>query len=41
LKFSEALPRNLAETTLAARSADLDHAEAVLAEAVRFESLAR
>jgi ATP-dependent Lhr-like helicase len=41
LKFSEALPRNLAEATLATRLADVEHAEAVLAESVRFERLAR
>lgn len=37
LKFSEALPRQLAEATLAARLADLEHAAQVLAEPVRFE----
>jgi ATP-dependent Lhr-like helicase len=37
LKFSEALPRRLAEATLAARLADLDHAGSVLAERHRFE----
>jgi len=37
LKFSDALPRHLAVTTLATRLADLDHAAAVLAEPVRFE----
>jgi ATP-dependent helicase Lhr and Lhr-like helicase len=37
LKFSDALPRDLAAATLAARLADLDHATAVLAEPVRFE----
>jgi ATP-dependent Lhr-like helicase len=37
LKFSEALPRDLAVATLAARLADLDHAQAVLMETVRFE----
>jgi ATP-dependent helicase Lhr and Lhr-like helicase len=37
LKFSDALPRHLAVTTLAARMADLDHAATVLAEPVRFE----
>jgi ATP-dependent helicase Lhr and Lhr-like helicase len=37
LKFSEALPRRLAEATLAARLADLDNAASVLAESVRFE----
>jgi ATP-dependent helicase Lhr and Lhr-like helicase len=37
LKFSETLPRHLAEATLAARLADLDHAGVVLAESVRFE----
>ncbi|ROO83038.1 ATP-dependent Lhr-like helicase [Actinocorallia herbida] len=36
LKFSEALPRRLALTTLATRFADLPHAEAVLEEPVRF-----
>jgi ATP-dependent Lhr-like helicase len=38
LKFSAALPRPLAVATLATRLADLDHAAAVLAEPVRFES---
>jgi ATP-dependent Lhr-like helicase len=37
LKFSEALPRHLAVATLAARLADLDHAQTVLAESARFE----
>jgi ATP-dependent Lhr-like helicase len=37
LKFSDALPRHLAATTLATRLADLDQAAAVLAEPVRFE----
>jgi ATP-dependent Lhr-like helicase len=37
LKFSDALPRHLAEATLAARLADLDHARSVLLERVRFE----
>jgi ATP-dependent helicase Lhr and Lhr-like helicase len=37
LKFSEALPRHLAEATLAARLADPEHAATVLAEPVRFE----
>ena len=37
LKFSEALPRHLAEATLATRLADLDHARAVLTEPTRFE----
>jgi ATP-dependent helicase Lhr and Lhr-like helicase len=37
LKFSDALPRHLAATTLAARLADLEHAADVLAEPVRFE----
>jgi ATP-dependent Lhr-like helicase len=37
LKFSDALPRHLAVTTLATRLADLDHAAAVLTEPVRFE----
>jgi ATP-dependent Lhr-like helicase len=37
LKFSEALPRHLAEATLAARLADLEHAGQVLSEQVRFE----
>jgi ATP-dependent Lhr-like helicase len=37
LKFSEALPRHLAEATLAARLADLEHAAQVLADPVRFE----
>ena len=36
LKFSEALPRNLAETTLAARLADLEGARIALAEPHRF-----
>jgi ATP-dependent Lhr-like helicase len=39
LKFSAALPRHLAEATLAARFADLDHAAAVLAEPHRFTAL--
>jgi ATP-dependent Lhr-like helicase len=38
LKFSAALPRELAVATLAARLADFDHAAAVLAAPVRFES---
>jgi ATP-dependent Lhr-like helicase len=38
LKFSEALLRHLAEATLAARLADMEHAESVLLEAHRFES---
>jgi ATP-dependent helicase Lhr and Lhr-like helicase len=37
LKFSEALPRDLAVATLAARLADLDHARGVLMEPARFE----
>ena len=37
LKFSEALPRRLAEATLATRLADLERAGAVLAEPCRFE----
>jgi len=37
LKFSDALPRYLAVSTLAARLADLEHAAAVLAEPARFE----
>jgi ATP-dependent Lhr-like helicase len=37
LKFSAALPRQLAVATLATRLANLDHARAVLAEPVRFE----
>ena len=37
LKFSEALPRHLAEATLAARLADLEHARSVLLERCRFE----
>jgi ATP-dependent Lhr-like helicase len=37
LKFSEALPRHLAEATLATRLADPEHAATVLAEPVRFE----
>jgi ATP-dependent Lhr-like helicase len=36
LKFSEALPERLAYATLAARLADLDSAERVLGERVRF-----
>jgi ATP-dependent helicase Lhr and Lhr-like helicase len=36
LKFSDALPKRLAITTLAARLADLDRAAAVLAESHRF-----
>jgi ATP-dependent Lhr-like helicase len=36
LKFSEALPLNLAVATLATRIADMEHAEAVLGEPVRF-----
>jgi ATP-dependent Lhr-like helicase len=36
LKFSQALPERLALATLAARLADLDGADAVLGEAVRF-----
>ncbi|MDG4771153.1 DEAD/DEAH box helicase [Solwaraspora sp. WMMD792] len=36
LKFSAALPRRLAEATLAARLADVPSAQAVLAEPVRF-----
>ncbi|MET7352943.1 DEAD/DEAH box helicase [Streptomyces mirabilis] len=36
LKFSAALPQRLAEATLAARLADLDHAARVLTEPVRF-----
>ena len=36
LKFSEALPRRLAEATLAARLADLDSAVRVLGEPARF-----
>ena len=38
LKFSVALPKRLAEATLAARLADLDGATAALAEPVRFIS---
>jgi ATP-dependent helicase Lhr and Lhr-like helicase len=38
LKFSEALPRPLAEKTLAMRLADLENARAVLVERCRFES---
>jgi ATP-dependent Lhr-like helicase len=38
LKFSAALPKELAVATLAARLADFDHAAAVLAAPVRFES---
>lgn len=37
LKFSDALPRHLAVATLAARLADLGHAQAVLMEQARFE----
>jgi ATP-dependent Lhr-like helicase len=37
LKFSEALPRHLAEATLAARLADLENAKSVLLEPCRFE----
>jgi ATP-dependent Lhr-like helicase len=37
LKFSEALPRPLAEATLAVRLADLEHAGEVLGETCRFE----
>jgi ATP-dependent helicase Lhr and Lhr-like helicase len=37
LKFSAALPRHLAVTTLATRLADLDHAATVLAEPCLFE----
>jgi ATP-dependent helicase Lhr and Lhr-like helicase len=37
LKFSDALPRHLAEATLAARLADLEHARSVLMEPCRFE----
>jgi ATP-dependent Lhr-like helicase len=37
LKFSEALPRHLAEATLATRLADLDRAAEVLTEPVQFE----
>jgi len=37
LKFSEALPRYLAEATLAARIADLGNARSVLLEPCRFE----
>jgi ATP-dependent Lhr-like helicase len=37
LKFSEALPPHLAAATLAARIADMEHAEAVLGEPTRFE----
>jgi ATP-dependent helicase Lhr and Lhr-like helicase len=36
LKFSAALPRHLAEATLAQRLADLDGARLVLAEPQRF-----
>jgi ATP-dependent Lhr-like helicase len=38
LKFSDALPRHLAEATLASRLADMEHAKSVLLEAHRFES---
>jgi ATP-dependent helicase Lhr and Lhr-like helicase len=37
LKFSEALPRDIAVDTLATRLADLERAASVLAESVRFE----
>ena len=37
LKFSDALPRRLAEATLSARLADLGHARSVLMERCRFE----
>lgn len=37
LKFSDALPRQLAVATLATRLADMEHAGLVLAEPVRFE----
>jgi ATP-dependent helicase Lhr and Lhr-like helicase len=37
LKFSEALPRHLAEATLATRLADLQHARSALMEPTRFE----
>jgi len=37
LKFSEALPRHLAEATLATRLADLEHAGSLLTEPCRFE----
>jgi ATP-dependent Lhr-like helicase len=40
LKFSAALPRHLAEATLAARLADLDHAAQALTEPHRFTTLA-
>jgi ATP-dependent Lhr-like helicase len=36
LKFSAALPRHMAEATLAARLADLDHAALALTEPHRF-----
>ncbi len=36
LKFNEALPERLATATLAARSADLNSAALLLAEAARF-----
>ncbi|WP_053743753.1 DEAD/DEAH box helicase [Streptomyces sp. NRRL WC-3618] len=39
LKFSTALPRRLAEATLAARLADLEGAAAVLKEPVRFSTM--
>lgn len=39
LKFAEALPARLAVATLAARTADVPHAEEVLAEPVRFARL--
>ena len=41
LKFSAALPRDLAVATLANRLADFDHAAEVLAAPVRFENLTR
>ena len=37
LKFSDALPRQLAVATLAARLADVEHGQAVLVEPARFE----
>jgi len=39
LKFSDALPRHLAETTLAQRLADIEGARLVLAEPQRFSSI--
>ncbi|WP_165978452.1 hypothetical protein [Actinomadura darangshiensis] len=38
LKFSAELPRHMAEATLAARLADLDHAAQALTEPQRFST---